>query len=801
MKGGAGGRGASGGAGGTGGGGGGGGDAGAGGNGQGGGIYLAGGTLALTSVALDSDQVFAGAGDDGGDGGRGGAGGAGGSGGAAGLGSHGGGAASPASSGLTAGPGGSGGPNSSPAAQRATRNGGRGGPGGAGGTVFLGSPGNGADGGDGGNGADGGRGGDGASGGVGGAGGAGGSSGTALGAGIFLEAGALTFSPSLVITNSQGFAAAAGGGGAGGEGGEFGEHGIGGSAGQGGGLGTGGYAGRDWEFTAHGGTHVIAYGKAGANGNKGATGASGLDGQDGNTGAQGGDGMFGIGGQASNAGIFILGGTITHAQATSPQVVVTSSADPVGAGQSVTFTARVVSNSGTSTGAVTFMDGTTVLGTAPLNPVIAGSPQAIFTTQLRAGTHNITAVYSGDLNFNPATSAIFTEHIADPPEVTSVAVAGTTWSNGFRNALVAAGTGNGTGYKIPSGAAQLAPLGWGNLNQIQISFNTDVTLSSSSLSVTGDSSGGYAISGFSYSHTTHIATWTLARQLANDTIHLTLQSAGPSGVSDSLANSLDGEWTDGVSSYPSGDGWGSGNFVFAVRILGGDANGDDIVNSQDLAIVSSNWLKSSAAGDLNGDGIVNSQDLAIVSSSWLTSLPIASSGTANGLSQSVATVLTAGQSAIAAITTISPSTAPVAASTSTVAAQQFHAAIIDDTAVTADATLSGQTTTSVTAGTTERVFLGPLKLQLANSTIAPLASSGPERIAAFLANANSQLKDEPSSGREPTAAANPPRDGTYLFATEPPNAEGVIRATLAEWDSAADEDLFLLLATAGIQKR
>ncbi|HVU89954.1 MAG TPA: dockerin type I domain-containing protein [Pirellulales bacterium] len=52
----------------------------------------------------------------------------------------------------------------------------------------------------------------------------------------------------------------------------------------------------------------------------------------------------------------------------------------------------------------------------------------------------------------------------------------------------------------------------------------------------------------------------------------------------------------------------------------GDANLDGIVNSQDLAVVSSSWLKTGVGllgGDINGDGIVNSQDLASISSNWL----------------------------------------------------------------------------------------------------------------------------------------------------------------------------------------
>ena len=51
----------------------------------------------------------------------------------------------------------------------------------------------------------------------------------------------------------------------------------------------------------------------------------------------------------------------------------------------------------------------------------------------------------------------------------------------------------------------------------------------------------------------------------------------------------------------------------------GDVNGDGIVNTQDLALVSSNWLRQGnqpLVGDANFDGIVNSQDLAVLSSQY-----------------------------------------------------------------------------------------------------------------------------------------------------------------------------------------
>ncbi len=53
--------------------------------------------------------------------------------------------------------------------------------------------------------------------------------------------------------------------------------------------------------------------------------------------------------------------------------------------------------------------------------------------------------------------------------------------------------------------------------------------------------------------------------------------------------------------------------------LPGDANGDGVVNAQDLALISSSWQQTGTnlLPDVNGDGIVNTQDIAIVSSNWM----------------------------------------------------------------------------------------------------------------------------------------------------------------------------------------
>ncbi len=80
-----------------------------------------------------------------------------------------------------------------------------------------------------------------------------------------------------------------------------------------------------------------------------------------------------------------------------------SSLNPSQVGQNVTFTTTVrqsVPGTGVPTGTVTFLDGNTSLGTAPLNSGVA----MLTTSSLSQGTHNIVASYSGDTNFNPNTA-------------------------------------------------------------------------------------------------------------------------------------------------------------------------------------------------------------------------------------------------------------------------------------------------------------------------------------------------------------------------------------------------------------
>ncbi len=92
----------------------------------------------------------------------------------------------------------------------------------------------------------------------------------------------------------------------------------------------------------------------------------------------------------------------------------TSSANEYTFGQIITLTATIGTTSQRvkkPSGTITFMDGTMAIGTGTIN-----SGQAILTTSaLSVGSHLITAQYSGDNNFKPSTSSIFTLIVLDKP--------------------------------------------------------------------------------------------------------------------------------------------------------------------------------------------------------------------------------------------------------------------------------------------------------------------------------------------------------------------------------------------------
>jgi hypothetical protein len=100
--------------------------------------------------------------------------------------------------------------------------------------------------------------------------------------------------------------------------------------------------------------------------------------------------------------------TLTVTPAT-PVLGLTASPNPAFALNPVTLTATISAFATPPTGTVTFYDGTTQLGTG----TVASGSATYSVTTLTAGNHSITAAYSGDSSYGPATSGAVSETILD----------------------------------------------------------------------------------------------------------------------------------------------------------------------------------------------------------------------------------------------------------------------------------------------------------------------------------------------------------------------------------------------------
>jgi hypothetical protein len=140
-----------------------------------------------------------------------------------------------------------------------------------------------------------------------------------------------------------------------------------------------------------------------------------------------------------------VGGSNINASSSTPvivavkqltQVALASSANPTMTLSSIVLTATVPnSGAGVATGAVTFTDGSTELGTATLN----GSGVASLTVpSLSAGNHALQASYAGDTEDFPSTSAGLTEGIQLRPTTTAITSVATDPNNPLQIALIAA---------------------------------------------------------------------------------------------------------------------------------------------------------------------------------------------------------------------------------------------------------------------------------------------------------------------------------------------------------------------------
>jgi hypothetical protein len=197
-------------------------------------------------------------------------------------------------------------------------------------------------------------------------------------------------------------------------------------------------------------------------------------------------------------------GTATQSTATATTTTLTSSVNPSASGQSVTFTAKVAGPAGSTTvptGSVTFIDATTTLGTSALN----GSGQSAYSTSsLSAGSHAISAIYSGDSNYAGSTSTVLMQTVNG---VTLAATTTTVTSSqnpsvaGQSVTFTAAVAGTSSNMTAPSGNVTFmdgtTSLGTGALNGNGIASFSTAALSVGSHSISAVYSGDTNFAGSS----------------------------------------------------------------------------------------------------------------------------------------------------------------------------------------------------------------------------------------------------------------------------------------------------------------
>jgi hypothetical protein len=162
-----------------------------------------------------------------------------------------------------------------------------------------------------------------------------------------------------------------------------------------------------------------------------------------------------------------------------------ASATQLAPGQSVTFTAKVAPQSGSTvpTGTVTFLDGTTSLGTAQLN---ASGVATFSSTSLAVGTNSITASYGGDSKDTSSASTAVSVTVTAAaggalPTTTTLTASGTVLTPGQSVTLTAV-VAPQSGSNVPTGTVTFLD-GSTSLGSAQLTATGGATLNLTSLPV------------------------------------------------------------------------------------------------------------------------------------------------------------------------------------------------------------------------------------------------------------------------------------------------------------------------------
>ena len=125
---------------------------------------------------------------------------------------------------------------------------------------------------------------------------------------------------------------------------------------------------------------------------------------------------------ALTAGLALAAPVASAATPAPSRTVLSAGTGTIALGQSAKLKAVVKAVIGTThpTGTVTFAEGATVLGTAPLALVGSAETAALAVPGLAVGTHDLTATYGGSVSFATSTSLPLTVTVGNPATATSL---------------------------------------------------------------------------------------------------------------------------------------------------------------------------------------------------------------------------------------------------------------------------------------------------------------------------------------------------------------------------------------------
>lgn len=245
-----------------------------------------------------------------------------------------------------------------------------------------------------------------------------------------------------------------------------------------------------------------------------------------------------------------FGGDSSNAASTSTAVIekvtavtttaLTSAANPVALGQAVLLTGTVTGAS--PTGAITFKDGNSTLGTSPM----AGGVATYSATFATLGSHSLTATYSGDANNAVSTSPSFVETLVGSASTTSVASSRNPAFVGQNVTLSAAVTGTSPTGSVTfmDGATALGSVSL-------VSGNASMAVSFGAAGAHGVTAvyGGDASN---TSSTSAVLTQTVDSKVASSTVLASGSNPGPAGQSITLTATVTGSSPTGMVTFKDG---------------------------------------------------------------------------------------------------------------------------------------------------------------------------------------------------------------------------------------------------------